>query len=426
MKGWATGLLIGSASLFVGLSLWPAPPFWVQAARAAAEAATIGALADWFAVVALFKRPLGLPIPHTALLPRNKARIGARLGQFVGEKFLDPDDLAQKLTGADLPNHLADWLEQEAVGQGIADAALSALPGVFDALSEAPLRAEVQAGVVDWLEGLDFAGLSQRSLLGFVEAGGHLPLIDKASAWALTQLAAEEPRIKAFLQERAVTYLAGQLDSGITRLLRLDAKSLADGKIAKWLADELADAILADATARLEQIRTEGSPLRYQAHAYILQRVHGLAEGEAWAQTLTDLKQYLLEPTRFEPQFIALWTRVIADLRASLPAARPRVAGLITDQLQGFATRLRQDAALRTRVSMQAQAILQRLIARYRPAAVDHIGKTVASWDDKAVTEQLERAIGRDLQFIRINGTCVGALAGLLLFLLDHFVLTAP
>lgn len=426
MKGWATGLLIGSASLFIGLSLWPAPPFWVQAARAAAEAATIGALADWFAVVALFKRPLGLPIPHTALLPRNKARIGARLGQFVGEKFLDPDDLAQKLTEADLPGHLADWLDQAEVHQGIADAALSALPGALDALTEAQVQTQVQATVAGWLEGLDLAGLSQRGLVGFVEAGGHLPLIDKAADWALTQLAAEEPRIKAFLQERAVTYLAGQMDSGLTRLLRLNTKALADGKIAKWLADELATAILADAVARLEQIRTEGSPLRYQAHAYLLQRVHALAEGDAWAATLDDLKRHLLAPERFGPQFTAIWTRVIADLRAGLPTARPRLVALLADQLHGFAARLREDSALRTRVSAQAQMILRRLIDRYRPLAVAHIGKTVASWDDKAVAEQLEQAVGRDLQFIRINGTCVGALAGLLLFLLDHFVFAAP
>lgn len=425
MKGWATGLLIGSASLFVGLSFWPAPSVWIMAARAAAEAATIGALADWFAVVALFKRPLGLPIPHTALLPRNKARIGARLGQFVGEKFLDPDDLAQKLTEADLLDHLAAWLDQAEVHQGIADAALSALPGALDALTDARVQAQVQATITDWLAGLDLAGLSQRSLVGFVEAGGHLPVIDKAADWALTQLATEEPRIKAFLQERAVTYLAGQLESGVTRLLRLDTKSLADGKIAKWLADELANAILADAVARLEQIRTDGSPLRHQAHAYILQRVHALADGDAWAATLTDLKRHLLAPERFGPQFAALWTRVIADLRAGLPAARPRLAGLMADQLSGFAARLRQDSALRAQVSAQAQAILRRLIARYRPVAVAHIGKTVAGWEDRLVAEQLEQAVGRDLQFIRINGTCIGALAGLLLFLLDHFLLAS-
>ncbi len=423
MKGWATGLLVGSASLFVGLSFWPAPNVWILAARAAAEAATIGALADWFAVTALFKRPLGLPIPHTGLLPRNKARIGARLGQFVGEKFLDPGTLAQKLTEADLPGHLATWLDDPEVRSGISAAALSVLPGVVAALKDPPVRDPVQAKVADWLRGQDFAGITQRGLVGLVEHGGHLPLLDKAADWALTKLAAEAPRIKAFLQERAVTYLAGQMDSGLTRLLRLDTKSLADGKIAKWLADELADAILADAVTRLEELRTPGSPLRYQAHAYLLQNAHSLAESGAWAANLTRLKDYLLAEERFGPRFAGLWDQVMDDISAGLPAARPALEALIADHAQRFTDRLRHDPTLRARVTAQAETLVRALITRYRPLAVRYIAETVAHWDDRAVTEQFEGAVGRDLQFIRITGTCVGALAGLVLFLVDWFLL---
>ncbi|MFY8106115.1 MAG: DUF445 domain-containing protein, partial [Elstera sp.] len=425
MKAWANGLLLGSASLFIGLSLVPSPSLWVLAARAAAEAATIGALADWFAVTALFKRPLGLPIPHTALLPRNKARIGARLGQFVGEKFLDPDTLAHTLTEADLPGHLATWLDDPEVRSGISAAALSVLPGVLDALKNPPVRDPVQAKVAEWLGGLDLAGITQRGLVGLVEQGGHLPLLDKAADWALGQLTAEEPRIKAFLQERAVTYLAGQMDSGLTRLLRLDTKSLADGKIAKWLADELAEAILADAVTRLEELRTPGSPLRHQAHAYLLQHAHSLAESEAWAANLARLKDYLLAPERFGQRFAGLWDQVMDDVSAGLPAARPALENLLEGHIQSFTDRLRQDPVLRARVTAQAETLVRALITRYRPLAVGYIGETVARWDDRAVTEQFEGAVGRDLQFIRINGTCVGALAGLALFLVDHFILSA-
>ncbi|GFZ92862.1 membrane protein [Elstera cyanobacteriorum] len=415
---WAAhGLLVGSATAFIGLSLWPQPPVWGLALRAMAEAATVGALADWFAVTALFRRPLGLPIPHTALLPRNKARIGKRLGGFVSDKFLDPETLARRVTGADVPTRLADLLTRADVRAGLSRAVDGLLGEAEIALQGAGVKAGAKAEIHRLLDGIDLAPLARDGLFTFLHEGHYLPLLDRVAAWGEAQLIAERPRIEAFLRDRVVAYLADKLDSGVTRLLGIDPTSLADGAIARRVGDALAEAILADATARLAQLRTPGSELAQQVHATLLQQAHRVTEGPDWAATFAGLKRHLLAPERFDPAFDGLW----AQTTATITAARPRLqAGLLT-VIDTQIGRLRTDEALRAAVTAQAEALVRGMIADARPLAADHIAATVTGWDDAAVTAELERAVGRDLQFIRINGTIVGGVAGLALFLIDRY-----
>lgn len=415
---WAAhGLLIGSATAFIGLSLWPQPPVWGLALRAMAEAATVGALADWFAVTALFRRPLGLPIPHTALLPRNKARIGKRLGGFVSEKFLDPETLARRLTGADVPTRLADLLTRTEVQASLTRAVDLLLNEAEAALQSEGVKAGAKAEVRHLLDGIDLAPLARDGLFTFLHEGHYLPLLDRVSAWGEAQLEAERPRIEAFLRDRVVAYLADKLDSGVTRLLGIDPTSLADGAIARRVGDALAEAILADATARLAQLRTPGSDLAQQVHATLLQQAHRVTEAPDWAATFAGVKRHLLAPDRFDPAFEAIW----AQGGTAFTAARPRMLAGLLGLLDGQVQRLRTDDGFRATVTAQAESLLRGIIAEARPLAADHIAATVSGWDDAAVTAEMERAVGRDLQYIRINGTIIGGLAGLALFLIDRF-----
>lgn len=417
---WAAhGLLVGSATAFIGLSLWPQPPDWGLALRAMAEAATVGALADWFAVTALFRRPLGLPIPHTALLARNKARIGQRLGGFVSEKFLDPDTLARRLTGADLPARLAGLLETPDARQGIVRAVGLALDEATAALDHAPLQASVKAELLRLLRGVDLAPLARDGLFSFLHDGHYRPLLDRLAAWGQAQLVTERPRLEAFLRDRLVTYLAGKLDSGVIRLLGIDPTVLADGAIARRVADALAEAILTDAADRLIQLRTPQSDLAQQTHALLLQQAHRLTESADWAETLAKLQAHWLDPARFDALFARLWPQVIA----AFTAARPRLQAAILTYSDAQIARLKTDAVLGTAIARQAESLLRGIIAQTRPLAADHIAATVAGWDDAAMTAEMERAVGRDLQYIRINGTLIGAAAGLALFLLERLIL---
>lgn len=416
---WAAhGLLVGSAGAFIGLSLWPQPPVWGLALRAMAEAATVGALADWFAVTALFRRPLGLPIPHTALLPRNKARIGARLGQFVAEKFLDPATLARRLATGDLLARLADMLETPAARQGIAQATRLALEEAASALRAETVQAAVKDDVRRLLEGIDLTPLARDGLFTFLQQGHYLPLLDRLAAWGQDQVAMERPRLESFLRDRVIAYLADKLNTGMTRLLGLDPAVLADGAIARRVADALADAILADAAARLSQVRTPGSDLAQQLHATLLHQAHRLTTSDDWAETFAGLKQHLLAPARFDALFAALWTQGVA----ALDAARPRLQAASAAYFEAQIDRLRHDAPFRATLAVQAETLLRGIIAETRPLAADHIAATVGGWDDAAVTAELEKAVGRDLQYIRINGTVIGGAAGLALFLIDRLI----
>ncbi len=417
---WAAhGLLIGSAAAFIGLSLWPQPPVWGLALRAMAEAATVGALADWFAVVALFKRPLGLPIPHSGLLARNKARIGTRLGDFVSEKFLDPDVLARRLVGADVPARLAALLATPDARQGLTRAVDFALDEAVAAVQTEPVKAGVRAEIGRLLGEINLAPLAREGLFSFLQSGQYRPVLDRLAAWGQVQLTAERPRLETFLRDRVVAYLAGKLDSGVIRLLGIDPTSLADGAIARRVADALAEAILADAADRLAQLRTPESALAQQTHALLLQQAHRLTESTDWAETLIALQAHWLAPASFDAVFARVWQQG----SAALIAARPRLSHALLAYADTQISRLQTDPDLAATVSRQAENLVRGLIAQARPRAAEHIATTVASWDDAAMTAEMERAVGRDLQYIRINGTLIGAAAGLLLFMIDRFVL---
>jgi uncharacterized membrane-anchored protein YjiN (DUF445 family) len=391
MRWLATGLLIVMLGLLaLGLALrtrWPGLDWLV----AFAEAATVGAVADWFAVVALFRRPLGLPIPHTALIPRNKDRIGAELGRFIEQHFLTPENVTAKLAELDPVGRGARWLSLPANRMRVAARLREALPTLLDALDDAEIERLIGGAVTRRLEALDLGRLSAAALDFVTEDQRHQALLDQA----LVLIAGWLDRNRALILTKF-----GEQSSFTPRFV--------DGYIVKRFVDGMIDLIREvaetphheirfrfDRTVRDFVARLGTDPgFRARAEAVKQEAIRLLAPEKFTASLWRELKRHLVEPPRGE----------VSPLERQIDGA-----------LAHLASSLRQDAELKARVDRAVARIASALTGRLRRQVGSLIADVVRRWDFREVGDRLELEVGRDLQFIRLNGTLVGGLVGLAL-----------
>ena len=392
MRWLATGLLgLMLALLALGLAgrpQWPALDWLV----AFAEAGTVGAVADWFAVVALFRRPLGLPIPHTALIPRNKDRIGAELGRFIEQHFLTPENVTAKLAELDPIGRGARWLSLPANRRRVAARLTEALPTMLAALDDAEIERLIGEAVTRRLEALDLARLSGAALDFVTEDARHQALLDQALVLIAGWLDRNRALILAKFGEQS-SFTPRFVDGYIvTRFV--------DGMIS--LIGEVADTPHHELRQRFDRAVHEfvarlGTDAAFHARAERAKRetIRMLAPADFTASLWRELKRHLGEPA--------------ADGQAS-PVERQLDAAL-----GHLARSLREDAALKARVDRAVARVAGAMTGRLRQQMGSLIADVVRRWDFREVGERLELEVGRDLQFIRLNGTLVGGLAGLAL-----------
>ncbi|WP_114857430.1 DUF445 domain-containing protein [Azospirillum brasilense] len=423
MKMVATGALAAAAAGYVGLTFVPGDGLFLGAARAATEAATVGGLADWFAVVALFRRPLGLPIPHVALLPNNKDRIGRSLGRFVRDHFIDPDDIARKAAEADFPGQFAAWLDSPENAQMLADEAATLLPqwvsSFDDAVLKERLRNEVKALVAD----IDLVATADDVLMALIQRGEHLNIVDEVADLALDWIRSERGEIERQVNAKVVAYMASCFDGYVAKALGVDTKWLMDGSIARTVSGPIADGIVHDVEGKLRDVKDPSRPLRPQLHALVLEHVQKLKANEAWAAKLEGIRTHMIGHRDFDQHFEAIWSMLRERLVQSLEHSREDVAALAAEQLAGLAERLRADEGLRGRLNAAVQSLVRDGVAQHRGNVGEHIAGIVGKWDPKGMANLLELHVGRDLQFIRLNGTIVGGVAGIGLFLVHRLLL---
>jgi len=398
MRWLATGLLLAMLGLLaLGLAFrarWPALEWLI----AFAEAATVGAVADWFAVVALFRRPLGLPIPHTALIPRNKDRIGAELGRFIEQQFLTPENVTAKLAELDPVGRGARWLSRPANRKRIAGRLRDALPTLLEALDDAEIERLIGGAVTRRLQALDLAHLSGAALDFITEDERHQALLD-----------------------HALVLIAGWLDRNRTLVLTKfgEQSSLTpkfiDGYIVKRFVDGMIDLIH-------DVARTPDHEIRVRFDRAVRDFVDRLGTDPAFRARAEALKQdalSLLAPEKFTA---TLWR----ELKRHLAEPGDGTASPLERQIDGvlghLARSLRDDAALKARVDRAVTRVAGALTGRLRHQVGALIADVVRRWDFREVGDRLELEIGRDLQFIRLNGTIVGGLVGLALHALLHLV----
>lgn len=398
MKALAMALLLGAAATYVLATLMePRHPGWGYLA-AAAEAAMIGALADWFAVVALFRHPLGLPIPHTAIIPANKDRLGRRLAEFLGRHFLTRERVDDALARWDVAGDLARWLNDPDHASRLARALCDAIPDVLDTLDRQPVRT--------WL-----AGLGQRLLreVDLASLGGQA--ID-----ALTGQRHHQRWLDSLLDELATWAARDRVQEQLTEVL---ARELAQLRYVglDQVAARLATRKLVTALTRiLEEVAADPEhEWRHRFDAWVEHTASRLQTDPQWQQQVADWRDAWLSQPRWQTSVEAWWHDFVSRLRDDAQAPDSRLHEHMLTLIQALACQVDTDDDLRRGLNRQFHTVLLATLDRSRPAIVEFVSERVQTWDAREMSEVLENHIGRDLQFIRINGTLVGALVGLLL-----------
>ena len=396
----AGALLAVMAVLFVGARRMAGHgPAWGYAA-AFAEAALVGGLADWFAVTALFRRPLGLPIPHTAIIPANKDRIADSMAAFLRANFLTPAVIARRLHRFDPAQLLGRYLtDPERRSPRIGDSIGHLLADVLESLDPDQIGGPARALIHAQAQRINLAPLAGQALTAMIADGRHQPLIDSLLRRTGALLEAHEPTLRVMIHDRAGTLL---------RWTRLDDR----------LANALLDAVYA---LLADMLIDPDHPLRQRMDQALTDLAHDLREDPAMAAKVARIRDDVLANPAFAQWLDALWERgrraMIAGLRAPATAGSP-MAGAMGE----FGQALGSDPALRRVVNRFARRSLAGLAHRHGDGIVRVVSETVRRWDARTVSARLERAVGRDLQYIRINGTLVGGLVGLALHAAAAFV----
>ncbi|MFY3081822.1 DUF445 domain-containing protein [Achromobacter xylosoxidans] len=405
MKIAALALLVAMISGFITSHLMGGQGAWAWV-RAFCEAATVGALADWFAVVALFRRPMGLPIPHTAIIPSNKDRIGDNLAVFVRDHFLDPDTLMDKLRGVDPAARLSRWLARPKQAHALSDGARRVALQTLDLLDDHAVRGVIQEFVVKNLRRWDAAGTAGEVLGLLTRDGRHQELLDAAMERLGGYLGDED------VKERASALLVKFARKEWPRIIKaVDVIASVEG-IADNLADRLARALVQE----LRDVLSEPDhPVRRDYEAWVLDYIARLRADPALAAQVEAMKQRAIDHPKVQEYVQGLWDDIHAALRRDLSDEHSALSAHLESALLALARKLGEDADLREAVNSHVLGAARRLTGRLRIGVTEHISRTVKLWDERHLVDELELSVGRDLQYIRFNGTLVGGLIGVLL-----------
>jgi len=391
----ATGLLVAMAGLFLlSRALLPSHPVfgWLLAFS---EAAMVGGLADWFAVTALFRQPLGLPIPHTAIIPVNKDRIADSMADFLRENFLTPQVISRRMKTMNLAAAMGDFLaEPKRSGEvRLRHGAASLFADLLESLDPEQMGGMVRKGLRSQLERLDIAPLLGGLLNSAIADQRHRPLIDGMLRWTGVTLEANEDLLRQLIHDRA---------SGILRWTGLD--------------ERMASAIL-DGLFKLiaECIVVPDHPVRLKVEEGLVNLALALGEDPEMQGRVNRMKAELLANPAMAAWLDAMWERLRGQLLTAARNPDRALSGQFGQSLVQLGMALQQDSELQRLVNRFARRTIAGIAARYGSQIVRLVSDTVKRWDASTVTSRIEGAVGRDLQFIRINGTLVGGLVGVAL-----------
>ncbi len=387
---------------------WEVVPLWLVCLRAICEAAMVGALADWFAVTALF-RPIPLPLVgrHTAIIPRNKDRIGENLAVFVRDKFLDAPSLMALIERNNPAQALSDWLTTPAnsqlLGKQVARMALAGLEMVQDKQVEKFLSQSLKAV----LSQLNLSGTAASLLTGLTQGGRHQAVLDDVLARLSSVLRTEQTHV----------LIAHTIVSWLKREHPLKEKMLPTD----WLSEKGASVFAAAMDSMLQDIATNPEHrMREAFDASVHRLIERLKHDPEYEQRVEQLRHYLLHDEKLASYLRELWLGLRAKLEKDLADEHSALARKTTAMGRWLGHSLAHDEALRTSMNERLKRWAGSLAPDVSQFIGLHIADTVKRWDSQQLSELIEAHIGKDLQYIRINGTLVGGAIGLLLFVISH------
>lgn len=396
----ATLLLVATAALFVVARHYE-PLHWAWGYVAAfAAAATVGGLADWYAIVALFRRPLGLPIPHTAIVPRNHHRIAENLGEFIETNFLAPEPVEARLRDVDFAALVADWLSDRERSAALAGFMVRLVPQALAAVEQSGLKGFLGKRAMAELERIELAPLAAGLLSAVTEKGRHQRVLDELLV-ALEKVLANEDTLAAMREK-----IRRELPA-LFNLYRADAYLLRK--------------IVASTTAFIKDAREDTDhPLRREFDSFVANFIEQLRTSESFARRAEGLKRDLLARPEIATMAEGAWESVRSFLETDAQAGDSQVRRQLEAMLVDVGSQLARDPAIRTEINRGMVRVLADFVQSQKSGVGRFIADQVKSWDIDVLIGRIELTVGRDLQYIRFNGAMIGGLAGLALHALEQ------
>ena len=390
MKLVALSFLVGAGVVFLVMSLWPGEPAWTGYVKAAAEAGMVGALADWFAVTALFRHPLGIPIPHTAIIPTRKDAIGDSLGEFVGANFLSEQVVRDRLRRVGIAARLGGWLSEPANAERVTAELSTVVNGVVAVLRDEDVQAVMEQAVVKRVVAVPWGPPLGKLMAGAFADGTHHKLVDLMCERAYEYVKNNHSTVLRVVSDRAPTWSPKFVDSMV------------------------ADKVYGEVLSFTWLVKTDPNhPMRLAIDKFLADFASDMQTDPATMERAEVVKQQVLEHPEVQNVIGSTWAtakRLLLDA-AEDPSSELRVR--VREGLMALGRRLADDDALREKADSWVEGAAAYVVLNYRDEITTLITDTVQRWDAEETSRKIELQVGRDLQFIRINGTVVGALAGL-------------
>jgi uncharacterized membrane-anchored protein YjiN (DUF445 family) len=393
MKLVATGMLVGAAGVFAVCVIFGGRHGLWGYLQAAAEASMVGGLADWFAVTALFRYPMGIPIPHTAIIPRKKDQIGSALATFVQQNFLTESVVGERLAAAQVARRIGEWLANPQHAARVADEAGSALNGLADVIRDDEVRDAVAHFADRRLHEIQLAPLLARVLDAVRESGQHQAV-----------LTAGLKGLMRFLDDNRTVFRE-----------RLSEES--PDWVPVWVDDRVFARLFTGLQSFLADVSTQPNhELRKNFDRYLRDYAIALRTDPEKAASLEKAKIDLLERPDVGEWLSGLWAYLKQAILSGAADPNSDLRRTVESITMQVGTALRDDPGLQSKVDGSLQRLIGHVLARYSDDIAELISGTVARWDAADTGRRLELQVGRDLQFIRINGTVVGALVGVIIY----------
>jgi uncharacterized membrane-anchored protein YjiN (DUF445 family) len=396
MKRRATLLLVAASILFVIARYFETHYHWVTVIRATMEAAMVGGLADWFAVTALFRHPLGIPIPHTAIVPAKKDRVGRTLGAFVQRNFLSREVIENRMRTLRIGQRLAEWLADPANARTISRTAATAVSSAAEMLNDDDVQRVIDRSLADRVRALHLAPLLGKVLTVMTEDDRHQEILDEVIRLASDTVNDNADLIRERIERETPWWIPSSVDNKIFKRVL--------GAIQRLLGELAAD---------------QNHPLRQRFDHSLNDFIERLNTSPEFAARVDAWKEDFLDNDAARRFSQSIWQEGKEALARFAANPNPAAPGVIENALTTFGQKALEDPELMSKMDEFVVDVAVFLVARYQDEVADLIASTVSAWDPELTSRRVELAIGRDLQFIRINGTIVGGLAGMAIYLIS-------
>lgn len=399
-KAFATGLFVLMAIIFIVMTILQKTndSHWIGYVRAFSEAAMVGALADWFAVTALFRHPLGLPIPHTNLIENSKHRLGDNLGSFVVNNFLSPQNIRPYIQKLKVSNFVGEWLakekNQEILIQNLSDIVLD----ILNKLDDSTVSHFISKKVSEMTDDIQLNKIIGNGINYLLEKNDHQRIITNLSRQIKDYVLENDEMIKNRVSEGSYTFIP----------------KFVDNKIAEKIASGLSDFFK----------EIEEDP-EHEIRALITKKIHefsiDLKEDPKWNDEFKNIKNGLLKSEKLDEYSNDIWLSIKKTLMKELQEEQSALKNYISKNLNEFSQNLKTDENLQNKIDHWVRVTAYKYILKNTHQFGNLISSTVGNWKGKELSEKLELEVGKDLQFIRVNGTLVGGLVGLIIYTIAHF-----